>query len=320
MTGRAALAVAIVVALGLGLGGAACGGKTAATPGLDASQPAPRTPAEQMLALLPPGAQVVVELDLARLRANPVVGPLMAPLIAADAARALPGDLGGDPTAAGLARAELIVFAAYGVGTLQAATVTVIRGAGPIPGAVALSDGVVALGPAEWTAQLEARAMLVHTGAPVRAARDLLALRERAMPPKAPGASLRITARLSFDARVSLARQTGLEAAPAQLSVWADVVDDLAIVIDADATDPGERATQKSVARLQRGVRAALLAVASEPTVRALGVASSLASARLAVRGTWVRAIVAIGPTHLRRVVERATALLPAPAPARSPS
>ena len=31
-------------------------------------------PADRLLALLPDGAQIVVELDLARLRANPVVG------------------------------------------------------------------------------------------------------------------------------------------------------------------------------------------------------------------------------------------------------
>ena len=51
---------------------------------------------------------------------------------------------------------------------------------------------------------------------------------------------MRITARLPFDARVALARQTGFDAAPAQLSLWADVADDVAIVVDADAADPGD--------------------------------------------------------------------------------
>src|SRR5205085_1568555 len=50
-----------------------CGGKHAAATTTVVA--APRTPAEQILALLPQGAQVVVEIDLARLRDNPVVGP-----------------------------------------------------------------------------------------------------------------------------------------------------------------------------------------------------------------------------------------------------
>ena len=45
--------------------------------------------------------------------------------------------------------------------------------------------------------------------------------------------------------------------------------------------------------------------------MRALGVPTSLADARLVIeQGTWVRAVVAIGPRHLARVVERARAML----------
>ncbi|MBS1119137.1 MAG: hypothetical protein H6Q90_1365, partial [Deltaproteobacteria bacterium] len=158
---------------------------------------------------------------------------------------------------------------------------------------------------------LEARAALGETGGSrLTAPADLLALRDRAMPADAPGASLRLTARLPFDARVALARQTGLESAPAQLSIWVDVVDDLAIIIDADALDPGERATKKSIARLTRVIRGALAVLTNDPTTRALGLPGSLANARLVARGTWVRTIIAVGPKHLQRVVERATALL----------
>jgi len=197
------------------------------------------------------------------------------------------------------------------VGTAEAATLTVIASPAAVPGATRITDGLYAMGPADWIAQLEARAALGETGGSrLTAPADLLALRDRAMPADAPGASLRLTARLPFDARVALARQTGLESAPAQLSIWVDVVDDLAIIIDADALDPGERATKKSIARLTRVIRGALAVLTNDPTTRALGLPGSLANARLVARGTWVRTIIAVGPKHLQRVVERATALL----------
>jgi hypothetical protein len=139
------------------------------------------------------------------------------------------------------------------------------------------------------------------------------------MPAKAPGAALRMTARLSFDARVALARQTGLEAAPAQLSIWGDVVDDLVIVLEADAADPGDRRGKQAVARLEAALRAALASLAGEPAVAALGLPRSLTGAKLAVRGTWIRAIIAVGPEHLKRVAARASALLPASATKASP-
>jgi hypothetical protein len=168
------------------------------------------------------------------------------------------------------------------------------------------------MGPGEWIRQLEARAALALGGKPVVAARELLELRERSMPKGAPGASLRVTARLPFDARVSLAKQSGLESAPAQLSIWADVVDDFAIVIDADAVDPGEKTTKKATARLESLIRAALRSLASEPKLKALGLSTSIARARLQAGGSWIRTIIAVGPSHLKRVVERANALLAA--------
>jgi len=62
----------IAVAFAAGL---SCGGEQP-VPVAPAAAAAPATVAERMLAMLPQGAQVVVELDLARLRANPVVGEI----------------------------------------------------------------------------------------------------------------------------------------------------------------------------------------------------------------------------------------------------
>jgi hypothetical protein len=224
----------------------------------------------------------------------------------------LPGAAAG-PYGAGspLAVADVVVLAAYGVGTSSAATVTLLAAKQEIPDAARVADGIYAIGPEAWTAQIAQRGALLDASGLVRAQPELLALRDRAMPPRAPGASLRVTARLSFDARVALARQTGLEAAPAQLSIWGDVVDDLAVVVEADAADPGDRRGRQAVARLEAAIRGALVLLAGEPIVQALGLPRSLDGAKLTVRGTWVRAIVALGPEYLKRVAARASALLP---------
>ena len=328
---RARIIVAQVVArvahLALLVGLAACGGKpvTTATP-----PPPPATVAERMLAMLPQGAQVVIEIDLARLRANPVVGAVVTRALAARTAD-LPAGVPASPRAS----AEHVVLAAYGVGTAQAATLTLLAAPGALDGTTRIADGFYAVGPPDWVEQAQQRVALATTGEAkfaIRAAPELLELRQRAMPANAPGSSLRVTARLSFDARIALARQTGLDAAPAQLSAWGDVVDDLALIVDCDAADPGNRSPDPKRAadaprRLEASLRGALSALADEPVLRLLGLPSSLVNAKLVARGSWVRTIIAIGPTHLHRVVERAVAMLrdatpdaaapkaPAPAP-----
>lgn len=269
----------------------------------------PATQAERALALLPDGAQIVVEIDLGRLRANSVVGPVTTDALGrAGADTKLPGlpmQVAGSP----LANSDLIVLAAYGVGTAEAATITLLATKSDVPGAVKLDDEFVVLGPEDWTRQVEARSAIAAQ-TPLVAPADFLALRNHAMPKGAPGAVLQVTARLGFDARVALARQLGIELAPARLSMWADVADDFALVIDADAADPGDKANKSAVARMRAGLGKLLGAAAIEPALRLLGVSSSLADARFVEQGTWVRAVVAIGPRHLARVVERARAML----------
>jgi hypothetical protein len=321
---RAGAVMMVVAAL-------ACGGKQAAT---TTATPAPSTPSEKLLAMLPAGAQVVIELDLARLRANPAIGAVVRAALAAGAIglpagdrRAAASDDGKpDPKADPLAIADQLVIAAYGVGTAQAATLTVLSAPHDVPGTARLLDGYYALGPPEWLEQVQSRVSLASTGDSkfaLRAPAELLELRDHAMPPNAPGASLRVTALLSFDARVALARQTGLDSAPARLSAWADVADDVALIVDCDADDPGGQTPGKksdAPKRLEATLRGALEAVAQQPSVRALGLPASLMNAKFATRGNWVRAIIAIGPAHLQRVVDRASALLdlsatPSPAP-----
>ena len=292
--------LAVLVALLVACGG---GGKQAKTTKPE-PLPEPKTVSDKIVNLLPHGAQLVLELDLERLRANPVVGETITKALAA------PVDLPKDVPVPPLAVADAVVFAAYGVGTSNAATIVVIASKTEITDATRIGDDLFAMGPPEWIRQLESRAALALAKTPVLAEEDFLKLRDRSMPDKAPGASLRVTARLPFDARVALAKDSGLESAPAQVSVWADVVDDFVIIIDADSVDPGEKANKKSIARLERLLRVALRAMADEPKLRALGLSSSISRAKLSTGGSWIRTIIAVGPAHLKRVVERANTAL----------
>jgi len=255
-----------------------------------------------MLALLPDGAQLVVEVDLARLRTNPVIGPLVVQVLGT----------GGIPQLAGFSDADAVVFAAYALGTSQAATVTLFTAKQPLAGTTPITGNIYGVGATDWLAQVQSRAA-IDAASGLQPAKDLLALRERAMPEAAPGASIRIAARLSFDARIALARITGIENAPGQLSVWIDVVDDLALIVDADATDPGEKVAKNAIKRMSTTVQSALAILSREPAIIALGLPSSLTGAKLATRGSWVRTIIAIGPRHLQRVVDRAKPLFPQP-------
>jgi hypothetical protein len=299
-----ALAVVVLVA---------CGPKSTHT----TTTAVPPAPGDKLLALLPDGAQLVVEVDLARLRSNAVVGGVVKRALeeAAQSGGGLPAGVPASP----LAGADRLVMAAYAVGTTHAATVTLLATRAEVAGARRLAADVVALGPAEWVDQIQTRAAIAGVTPTADAAphlqpsAELLVLRDRAMPPGAPGASLRITARLPFDARVALARQTGIEEAPAQMSIWGDVVDDMAIIVDVDPADPGEKNPKRAAARMTAIVQHTLAALGNVPEVRALGVIDSLENARIVSRGTWVRAIIAIGPEHLKRAMVRANELLGKP-------
>ncbi|HTL32106.1 MAG TPA: hypothetical protein VL326_03215 [Kofleriaceae bacterium] len=302
---RTLLAVIVVMA-------AACGHR--AKPAAPVVPDKPQTLAERTLGVLPDGAQIVIELDLARLRANQVVGDVATKVFADVSIDAkLPGlPAGASATGSPLAHADLVVLASYGVGTQQAVTLTLLATKDEVAGATRLSPELVVLGPEEWVRQVEARAAIA-TRAPLRASEDLLRLRDHAMPNEAPGATLRITALLSFDARVAMARQVGVGLAPARLNVWADVVDDFAMVIDADAADPGDKTNKNAVQQMKAGIAALLTEAANEPALRLLGVSTALTEARFVEDKTWVRAIIAIGPRHLARVIERAKALMAPP-------
>jgi len=298
-------AVACVVACVAAL--AACGGAQSEGP---ATPLRPLTADEQLLALVPDGAQVVIELDLARMRDNAAVGEVARKLLGTGADTRVPGlpfVVQGSP----LANARALVLAAYGVGTPQAASVTLLATKDDVPGGERVTPEIVAIGPPEWLAGVRARA---STSA-IRPDAALLLLRAHATPEHATGAVLHITARLSFDARVALARQTGLDMAPSRLSAWADVADDFALVVDSDAMEDGGKLTADNTKRITTTIRTALGLVAALPGVRGAGLSTSFDEPKVVSRGSWVRVIVAVGPTHLGRAVERIRAMLAQPQP-----
>lgn len=287
---------------------AACGGGSPpveggpATPIVDVPARA-ATAGDAVLARLPAGPDVLVEIDLARLRGNPVVGALAAAALAD--AGALPGEPLGVPSAP-LARADAVILAAYRVGTAEAQTIGVLvptagggLAAGDVHGGLAL-EGAIAVAPPELAPDLLA---VAEGGAPSVAGDDVLrALRAAAMPAGAEGAVVRVTARLDFDARVALAARLELDAVPATLSVWGDVADDLAIVAVAEA--PGERD------ELAAAARAGLDELARAPAIARVGLAPAVRASRVEPRADAVRIVTVVGPRRLARAAGRAETYL----------
>ncbi len=306
----------LVVALVAACGGRAGRSTTTATP----TTPVATTVADWMVAVLPTGVQIVVEVDLKRLRSNEVVGEVATRLLAdmGDEQKlpGLPMNVQGSP----LAKADAMVLGAYGVGTPQAATIIVLATTEDVTGSTRIAANLVVLGPDEWTSQVAMRSAIAKLAPdvpaplgerlPVTLADELARLRDHAMPAKAPGSLLRLTARLPFDARIALARQTGIEAAPAQISVWADVVDDFGLIFDADAADPGEKNAKAARKLVASSLQRFFASIASDRSIRALGLANNIAGARFVEQGTWVRAIIEVSPRQLARAVERARAML----------
>ena len=275
------------------------------------------TPADVVLAHLPTGADVLIEIDLSRARDNAVVGSLATQLFAGDSARASIGPLAVplDDGAAPLASATALVLAAYSVGTADAAMVTVVRGGAPGKNALDLGDGWHAVGPPALLGQVTA----VSEGLPSLATdADLLSIRARAMPKAASGAVVRATARLSPDARITLANQLGLEQPPRALSLWFDVIDDAALVVDVDGHDDGDAA---AVSRLRTTLEHRRATLAKWTPLALLGLSPAVECSTIAVAGSWLHLTMVVNPDRLHRVIERAQRALdelekaPAPAP-----
>ncbi len=253
------------------------------------------TAGAELLALLPAGANIVVEVDVARLRGNSISGPLMAILTASGAT---PEPLFLGVGAEIWARADVVVLAAYEAGRHDAATIIVARGAELIGFEVRgqhLDSRTIAMGPPALLERLAQTA----AGHSLAADRQLLGLRAVAMPEKSTGAALRVIVRLEFDARVRLASTLDLDAVPASLSLWGDIADDLAIVAVLSGNDDSE--TQE----LAHAAVAMRKRLAGDALLRGLSLAHLLDGVEIGTGKGGARVIFLVGPQRLAHTVDR---------------
>jgi len=283
-------------ALAAAASAAGCGHSKAAPAPPELPVPSRRaTAGDRILALAPSGAEAVLEIDLARLRGNAAVGPLVRAVTASELARP---DL--------MAAADLLVFCSYRVGEAQAGQIVFAAGPGVerVAGARVLEPHLVAIGPPALLDQVD----LVRAGAkpPLAGDRALLRVRALAMPERAEGASLRMAARLGFEARLSVARRLELDAMPAWLSLWGDVADDLAAVALLGGDGAGEA---RELAQAVTRVRDRL---ARNAATRRLGLARTVAGTQVKLSGSEVRVVLVVGPRRLGQLVADVMARLSA--------
>ncbi len=112
---RCALVMAVVMV--------GCGGGTSTSSTTQVIPERALTVGDALLTSLPAGAEILVELDLARLRANPIIGGIATDLLAA------PPAIAGAPEAP-IDGATAVALAAYRVGTPAATTITVVAESG----------------------------------------------------------------------------------------------------------------------------------------------------------------------------------------------
>ncbi len=290
-----ALTVAVPVAA-LGIVAPGCAQRaSSAAPALVVHVPArAKTVGDELTAMAPLGADLLVEVDLARLRGNAVVGEAIARLSYLSIA---------DEKLAILRDADAVLFCAYDVGEVHARTLTILRGKGGDDWGTAVAADTYALGPPA----LVARVTEVQNGAePALAAdRALMAARTRAMPEKAGGASIRLAARLDFSARVALAGQFDLDQVPEEISLWGDVADDLGVVLVASGAEPGEN---RGLARMMEQWRAK---IAQNAWVQSRFLQYVILGTSISTTADEARAVLVVGPKRLQRLVERLLRSLP---------
>ena len=264
----------------------ACGSKN--RPGAKPVEVPTRKPTagDRILRHAPAGADAILEIDLARLRKNEVVGPLVVAVTAA-------GEVGGDLIAIG----DAVLVASYRIGQTDAGQLVFVAGsrAGELRGAHRIDDGLVAFGPPALLRQVDA--VGAGQGASLVADRPLLRARALAMPAAAQGASLRIAADLPFDARLALAKRLEVDVVPEWISVWFDVADDLAGVAllgGGDDADPKDLVT--AVSRLRDRL-------AGAESVQRVGLDALLEDVRIEPTGPDARVVLVVGPRRLSRVV-----------------
>ncbi len=262
----------------------ACSG--AATPKVTPMVPRATTAAQDLLAVAPIGADLLLELDLKRLRDNPVVGDVLASVASPENAATV--DL--------LQQAEVALLCVYDIGNVPKQLIVLRSQAEMLPGTVALGDKLFAVGDAQL---LSLAAGIQGPEQSMLADDELLRLRGQPMPADAKNAAFRLSVRLDFDARVAIASKLSISEVPISVAVWGDVVDDMAIVAHLAAGASAE------APRLERAIVALRKRVADHVFSRALGLSAPLRGARVTRDDKTVKVVVLLGPERLQYVVAR---------------
>jgi hypothetical protein len=253
------------------------------------------TAGQALLAAAPTGADLILEVDLDRLRDNPVVGPLLASVAAPESLDTV--DL--------LQQAQVALLCVYDIGGVPKQLV-ILQAKGELSGAAALGEGLFAVGDAELLARAEGLQGVEHS---LAADHQLLRLRAEAMPAKAKAATLRIAARLDFDARVAIASQIAISDVPVSVAVWGDVVDDLAVVAHLGTDEEAD------IPRLERAIAGLQKSLASNAFARYLGLQQPLREARVTRGASSLQVVLLLGPKRLQLVVGRLLRHLAKPKP-----
>jgi hypothetical protein len=242
------------------------------------------------------GADLILEVNLARLRANAVVGPLLASVAAPESLNTV--DL--------LQLAEVALLCVYDIGGAPKQLVILRAKGGDLPGAASLGDGLYAVGDAALLARAEG---LQGPEQSLAADPELLRLRAEVMPAKARAATLRLAARLDFDARVAIASKIAISDVPVSVAAWGDVVDDLALVAQLGTDEEAD------VPRLERAMAGLQKSLAANAFARYLGLSAPLRDARVTRGAQSLQVVLLLGPKRLQLVVGRLLRHLTNPKP-----
>lgn len=264
----------------------ACGGGQVATTADESGPIRNATAGDEVWARLPAGADLVLEVDLKRLRENAAVGPLLDVITPPEPLRE--SDL--------LHKADLMVLAIYDMGS-AAKQLIILRG--DKLGELAmptLGPSALALGDPELVRQAEG---MQSSSSTMAEDRKLWQMRSMPMPEQAASGALRAVARIGFDARVLIASKLGVSDAPVAMSVWSDVVDDLAIVAELHSEDLG------SAVRLERALVGLRKRMSRMTFLRGVGLSPAVHTTQVTRSGRVVRLVFVLRPKRLRVVIER---------------
>lgn len=340
---RIAARLQLYVLIWLGMAACTGGGQAHGSATLAGAHVLPTLPSaiDRIIDLVPGQPELVIEIDVARLRATRSVAPLLARLWQAPAGSAVessavarfaaPLTPQGAVTASRASEiawrdVDALVMCAYALGTPQAQTLFLLAAPAtaiaPSVGAVELASGQWAVGPEGVVAQALSE-IADPSGA---AASPWRRARHAAWPAGAQAAAVSVHAQLAapawqavwqtlWHASPALASDTGetrepltaVARRPVVASLWFDIEDDAALVLQL-AAPPDDAA---AASEMGRAVVTLLQRWRNLELVQQLGLISVLRTARVATRGPVARVEMVVPPQLWQRTVARLTRALP---------